>query len=129
MKIEEYKREVARILFMLASVFRDKIENPMIEAWTTVMHSEGVAIEDLQRAAVLVMKSREYNKLPTPAVLLDLIRPRVDTKAIAQSQADLVLEQVRRVGPYQQPAFDDPVTARIRRSLRVGGESETTSPR
>lgn len=114
MKLSEYKAEVSKVLYMMAAVFRDSVSTTLVEAWTTIMQSEKVTIKELQDAAISVMKSRGYNKLPSPAVLLDVIRPRVDTKAIAERQADLVWKAVGSFHPDISSGsnihFDDPVT-------------------
>jgi len=97
----------------MADVFSADVSELVIEAWTTIMISEKVTIAELQTAAMQVMKSRVYTKLPTPAELLDIIRPRVDNKAIADAQANIVLKAIREKGRDRKPEFDDPITAHI----------------
>lgn len=120
--LNSYKKEITKVLNMMCAVFRDTPDRNLIEAWTTIMISEKVTIAELQDAAIQVMKSRVYNKLPTPADILDIIRPRVNYKAIAEAQADEVLAAVRRCGPDRKPDFSDPITARLM-STRWGWSS------
>lgn len=108
---KQYRSEITKILFMMAEVFRDTFSDASIDGWVMVLQSEGVTIDEARAAAVEVMKSREYNKLPTPAVFLDLLRPKEDFKALAQEQADLVLGAVQKLGPYKLPEFEDRKTA------------------
>ena len=110
---KEYKKEISKILYMMAEVFRDEVSDTLIEAWAFVLSSDKVTIEEAQKAALLVMKSREYNKLPAPAVFLEILRPQIKPKELAESQADEVLEAVRSLGPYNQPEFEDPITAEL----------------
>jgi len=111
----EYKKEIGKILYTMAEVFRDEVSDLLIEGWVAVLASEKVTVEEARTAAVQVMKSRQYNKLPTPATFLEILRPPVNHKEIAEAQADKVLEAVRRIGPYNKPEFDDPITAQLMR--------------
>ena len=98
---------------MMAEAFRDKASEALLDAWVAVLSSEKVTVEEAQAAAILVMKSREYNKLPPPAVFLDLVRPKIKPKELAEAQADKVIEYVRKLGPYNKPEFNDPITAQL----------------
>lgn len=111
MNEHEYKVELSKILAHMAAIFRDEINTQLVEMWYMILESEHVTIPELKAAAIEVMKSRKYTKLPTPAEILDVIRPRVDYRAIAEAQADEVLKAVRTVGQYSKPTFEDPITA------------------
>jgi hypothetical protein len=106
-----YRAEVAKIVYMLAQVLRDEATEAMIDGWVAVLQDEKISIEDAQKAAVIVMKSRQYNKLPSPAVFLEILKPQENTEMIAGEQADLVLEKLRSMGPCRAPEFEDQTTA------------------
>ena len=110
MKASEYRAEVSKVLFMLGEVFGGEISDLLVDAWVGVFGKECVTIPELRDAAIQVMGTRRYNKIPPPAELLDIIRPRVDHRVTAEAQADLVLEAVRSVGPYKLPDFEDTIT-------------------
>lgn len=105
--------EIAKVIFQMAEVLRDKITETLVDGWVDLLASENVTVEEAKRAAREVLKSREYNKLPPPAVFLEIIRPKVDVKQIANAQADFVLESVNRCGPDRKPEFKDPITAEL----------------
>ena len=113
MNSKEYKKEIGKILYTMAEVFRDEVSELLIDGWVAVMASEKVTVDEARIAAVQVMKSREYNKLPAPAVFLDIIRPRTDPKQIAEAQADVVIAAVGRHSIYDIPIFGDQITAEL----------------
>jgi len=113
MNKEQYRAGITKIVFMMAEAFRDTASDALIDAWVAVLANAKVTIEEAQQAAVQVMSTREYNKLPPPGVFLAILRPPVNCNAVANGQADLVLEQVRRLGGHRQPVFEDPITAKL----------------
>ena len=108
-----YKADLTKVLYMMAEIYSSKVSDPLVDAWVAVLTDEKVSIEQAKAAAIIVMKTRKYTKMPTPADFLDLIKPRISTKALADNQADLVLEAVRRNGPNKLPAFEDKATAKL----------------
>lgn len=126
MTSKEYRQEIGKILYMMAEVFRDTASDSLLDAWVAVLSSEKVTVDEAQAAAVQVMKSREYNKLPPPAAFLELVRPQVKPREIAEAQADKVLEAVRKVGPYNTPEFKDPITAELMSSRWQWGSFSST---
>ena len=110
---KKYRQEIGKILYMMAEVFRDTPSDSLLDGWVAVLASEKVTVEEAQAAAVQVMKSREYNKLPPPAAFLEIVRPQVKPEELAEAQADKVIQAVRNLGPYGSPEFNDPITAQL----------------
>ena len=108
-----YKKEVAKILYMMAEMFRDKASEIMVEAWSHILSSEDISIEEARDTAITIMKNRKYNKLPTAAEFLDIVRPKENPKQLAEAQADEILDSVRRIGHRLTPNFRDPITREL----------------
>lgn len=111
-----YTADLSKILFMMAEVYSTEISEPLVDAWSAVLQDEGITIEQAKKAAILTMKTRKYTKMPTPADFLEIVKPKVDHRLTAHEQADLVLDAVRRDGPYRSPEFDNPITAKLMKS-------------
>lgn len=108
-----YKSDLTKILYMLAEVFSANMSEPLIDAWTAVLIDERISIEQVRAAAIQIMKTRKYTKLPTPADFLDMLKPQENNKEIAETQADDVLDALRGLGPYTLPNFKDPITQEL----------------
>ena len=106
---KNYKKEVAKILYMMAEMFRDKASEIMVEAWSHILSSEDISIEEARDTAITIMKNRKYNKLPTAAEFLDIVRPKENPKQLAEAQADVILELIK-TNPWTPPFLEDPIT-------------------
>lgn len=107
--MNQYKKEIANTLYLMAEIFSATVTPVLIEAWSLIMDAEKITTDELKNAAMEIMKSRKYTKLPTPAEVLDLMRPKQDVERIAEQQADFCLCELRRRG-QAKPKFDDPIT-------------------
>ncbi len=113
MNKEQYRAGITKIVFMMAEAFRDTASDALIDAWVAVLRHARVTIDEAQQAAVEVMSTRQYNKLPPPGVFLEILRPQVSHKALGESQADIVLEAIRGLGPMGGVKFEDPITDKL----------------
>lgn len=68
-------------------------------------------IDQIRRAATHIVKTRKFTKMPTIAEFIEAIEGSQDDKA--EAQAMKVLEEIRRIGSYTSPVFEDPKTQKI----------------
>lgn len=108
-----YASDLSKILFMLGEIYSTDITDPLVDAWVAVLTAEQITIEQAKAAAIQIMRTRKYTKMPTPADVIDLIKPPMDCKLLAEEQADLVLGAVRSYRPGEPPEFEDPITYRL----------------
>ena len=106
-----YTADLSKILYMMAEIYSTEVTEPLVDAWACVLQDEGITIEQAKTAAIMVMKSRVYTKMPTPADFLEVLKPNV--KTIADGQADIVLQAVRDYRSDRPPKFEDPITAKL----------------
>lgn len=69
------------------------------------------SIEQIKAAALAVVRTRKYTKMPTVADFIEAIEGNTDDRA--EQEAMLVLAEIRRIGSYQTPAFADTKTRQI----------------
>jgi hypothetical protein len=106
---KEEREELSEILFGLAGNFGDSIDGPTAKLWARGFKSEGITIDQIRQAAMVILKTRKISKMPTLAEFLEHIQGSADSKAHAQ--ADLVINTLRRQGAYSKPSeFADPIT-------------------
>ncbi len=70
-----------------------------------------LTIDELRQAAMNVIKSRKYTKMPTVAEILEQVRGNPDD--IAMVEAGKVLQAIKRYGAYSSVVFDNPVTMAV----------------
>jgi hypothetical protein len=106
---KEEREELSEILFGLAGNFGDSIDGPTAKLWARGFKSEGITIDQIRQAAMVILKTRKISKMPTFGEFLEHIQGSADSKAHAQ--ADLVINTLRRQGAYSKPSeFADPIT-------------------
>lgn len=69
------------------------------------------SIEQVESAVVSVMRSNVYTKMPTTGTIIQAIENTDADKSELQIKA--IREEIRRIGSYGSPVFDDPVTDEI----------------
>lgn len=68
-------------------------------------------LEQVRAASWSLVKTRKFTKMPTVAEFVELIEGNQDDNA--EAQATKVLEEIRRIGSYSSPVFEDAKTQRI----------------
>lgn len=104
---------MSETLYVMAQMLGAEVNPAVVIVWCDILEEEGISIEEFNRACKEILKTRKYTKLPTPAEVLDLLRPKEDLKAIAEDQATLVLHQI---GQRRVPSFEDPITLELMQS-------------
>lgn len=69
------------------------------------------SIEQIRSASLSLVRTRKYTKMPTVADFIEAIDGNPDDNA--EAQAMKVLEEIRRIGSYSSPVFEDSRTQRI----------------
>ena len=108
------KKRFAVIIAGLSANFGGGATDVLVDLWWNMFAKDGVSGDQFATAAEDVIRTREYKSMPTYAEIIKSIHGTLDDKA--QAQATKVLEQVRYVGSYGSPDFDDPVTAELMRT-------------
>jgi len=70
-----------------------------------------LTIEEVDRAAKEILRTRKFTKMPTVAEFLEHIHG--DPEAKAMVQASQVLEAIKRIGGNASVVFDDPATQAV----------------
>jgi len=113
------KTEYVKALTLIAENFGGKLSETLLELWIALLKKNNVTISELQNGVLRLVESRVYTKMPSFAELLQAIRPEKSpdvSKALAEQQADIVIDAVRRKAPGVRINFDDPVTAELMRT-------------
>ena len=103
------KMRFAEIMAGMADNFGDEISRVGLKLKFEIL--KNYSIDEIEVAAVEIIKTRIYNKMPTVAEIIEKIewrRPKVDD--LAQIQAAGVIGEIRRVGASGNPRFDDKIT-------------------
>lgn len=66
-------------------------------------------IEQVEAAVMSILRSNVYTKMPTTGSIIRAIEGTDDDRGERQVQA--IRDEIRRIGSYESPRFDDPVTA------------------
>jgi hypothetical protein len=76
-------------------------------------------IEKIKDAAIQITRTRKYTKMPTVADFVAAIEGDQEhaDEDRAELQAMKVISEIKRVGSYGNPKFDDPITASICKSV------------
>ena len=80
--------------------------------------------EQINKATHEILRTRKYTKMPTVADFIEAIegpQEKIDDDR-AELQAMSVIDEIRRVGSWGAPRFDDPITADLVRR-RFGWQS------
>lgn len=102
-------KQFAFIMYGLADNFSAKITPEGIDFRFEAL--KNFEIDQVKAAAVRLVKSRKFLKMPTIAEFIEAIDGTPDDRA--ESEAYKVLDGIRIFGSYNPPRFEDPATARI----------------
>ena len=102
-------KQFAFIMYGLADNFSAKITPEGIDFRFEAL--KNFEIDQVKAAAVRLVKSRKFLKMPTVAEFIEAIEGTPDDRA--ESEAMKVIDNIRLIGRYSQPRFEDPVTARV----------------
>lgn len=71
----------------------------------------GFTIDQVESAANEIALTRKFTKMPTIAEFIEFIEG--SSADAAELQVEKIWAEVRRIGTYGSPEFDDPVTAQV----------------
>ena len=84
---------------------------PLFDMWFDMATQDGITIEQWTTAARLIMRTRKFTSQPTYADFHEIIYGiPANKKDFASEQSVEVLKQVRELGYYRAPVFNDPIT-------------------
>ncbi len=91
--------------------FKSIATEPLLDMWFDMAADDNVTIEQWTNAARTIMRTRKYTSQPTYADFYEIIygSPANGTDA-ATEQTNIVMRQIRDLGSYRTPVFDDPIT-------------------
>ena len=102
-----FAKSTAAVLANFGSVATE----PLLTLWFDVATDDNISIDQWEAAAKCIIRQRKYTSQPTYADFLEIIKGIPVTEAdVANSQAAAVMKQVRELGAYRYPVFDDPTT-------------------
>ena len=107
--------EYTQTMTIVAGSFGAKMDAPTIAYWADLFKEDGISIDQIKAAAKDIIRTRKYKTMPTYAEFIEFCSGTPDDKA--RIQADEVLKQIRAVGSYGKPKFNDPVTTHIMTNL------------
>ena len=84
---------------------------PLLNLWFEAAREDKIAIEQWESAAKKIIRGRKYTSQPTYADFYETIfgSPVTETDR-AGKQVTVVMMQIRELGSYRTPCFDDSVT-------------------
>lgn len=86
----------------------------LLDLWFEAAKDDGITIEQWEAAAKKIIRGRKYTSQPTYADFYETIFGSPVTEADqANNQAAHVLKQIRELGSYNTPSFEDPVTKKL----------------
>jgi len=105
------KELFAEIMSGLAANFGDTLNPALLKMWEKLFSQDKITIEQIQAAAVKILRTRKYKSMPTYAEFLDAINGT--PKNNAEIQVDIVLDSLKKIGSLGEPIFMDPITNRL----------------
>lgn len=99
----------SEIMYGMADNFGSEISLPGLEMRWQILGK--YSLDQIGRAAAHILKTRKIAKMPTIAEFIEAIEGTPDDRA--ESEAMKVIDNIRLIGRYSQPRFEDPVTARV----------------
>jgi hypothetical protein len=103
------KKKFFKIMTGLAENFSAQISGPGLALRFEAL--ERFDIGQIEAAAISILNTRERMGMPTVAEFVRAIEGEtVTTKDDATIQVNEIMRQIRELGSYRTPVFDDPVT-------------------
>ena len=114
--------EFCKIMYLLAENFSSTVTKDGLKFRFAAL--KDYPLEKVKVAAMQITRTRKYTKMPTVADFVEAIEG--DQASIDEDRAELqamaVIDEIRRVGSWGKPRFDDPITADLVRR-RFGWQS------
>lgn len=111
---KQFREDMAKTLLGLAGNFGDTFDAYTLDMWRKMFKRDGISLEQIDAAAIKIMRSRKISKMPTYAEFLEYIHGSSADKA--QQQADVVIDFLRTNGRMSKPDFKDSITAHLMRT-------------
>lgn len=90
---------------------------PILGLWFNAAKEDEFTVDQWESAAKKIIRSRKFTSQPTYADFFEAINGAPGTPTnIADNQVAVVIKQIREIGSYRTPAFDDPVTDSLMKS-------------
>jgi len=101
------RQKFQMLMNVMCEVYHRDISDALLDIyWRVLAPYSDKQVEEACNTAVRTCKF-----FPKPAELIELMQGSLQERALIQ--ADKVLDAVRRVGYYDTPSFDDPITAAV----------------
>ena len=111
-------QRIDEILYELEKVFTKDLDETTINVYHKLLAS--YSVEEISAACSTWLSStgdRKFDYFPRPNQIIEIIEakkdkgPRIEVRA--QQQWRVILQQIKRHGPYHPPQFSDPITAHL----------------
>ena len=87
---------------------------PLLNLWFETAKEDDLTIEQWEAAAKKIIRGRKYTSQPTYADFLENVMGDKATEAdVAEAQVCIVMKQIREIGYYRTPVFDDSITRHL----------------
>ena len=107
---EEDKSQFGKLLVTTAELFEKDLSAPVINMYFTALKTHSIG--QVQDALAKVVTSCKF--FPRPVEIIEFIGGGPGKlEDIAQVQADLVINAIRKIGSYRSVGFKDPVTTAV----------------
>ncbi|GAG01616.1 unnamed protein product [marine sediment metagenome] len=95
-----------------------ELHEKQISPVTRKMYVESLKEFSMEQITLAISRSiREHKWFPKPVELIELIRgTEPQSGEVAELQASRIIEQVRKVGSWGSPVWEDPITQRLMNS-------------
>lgn len=102
--------EFSKLMIGIGELFGSQASSIGLELMFNAL--ERYSMGQIKQAANQILRTRKYTRMPTVADFVEAIEG--DQKQIAEDKAETeatkVLDMIRKIGSYETPAFDDPIT-------------------
>ena len=104
------KKRFCELLITTAELFEKDLSTPILNLYFTAL--ENFSIDQVEKALGKVIMLCKF--FPKPVEIIELIPGGPGNLAdTAQVQADIVVNAIKKIGPYQSVYFSDPVTTAV----------------
>lgn len=107
--IQEDKKEFTRIMYGLTDNFSASVTPEGMRFRFESLRKYD--IDQIRKAALYIVKTRKYTKMPTIAEFIEAIEGSPEDRG--EEQAMAVIAAISQCGRYNHPVFEDPKTAAI----------------
>jgi len=94
--------------------FRAAATEPLLDMWFDMAKEDGITIDQWTAAARQILRARKFTSQPTYADFHEAIHGDLTNKANnATVQVSIIMKQIRDIGSYRTPVYDDPITKQL----------------